>query len=353
MPTKIPTLVKLLLALLVCCPSLCGATVYGKPAHNQRASEKAQLFHFRNGFWMNLHHYIYAQALATSDSVKGPLRSSAEDAIQNAPCKAIPEAQRAAWQKAIDYYRTNYTAKDWLFDDDMRRLNDVMGNSADNHDPPASLPEELRQVLKAAAPVYRAACWTEHHRANQAWIEALQERLALHGRAMVQRLTNIYEAKWPDDMVVDAVTYANWSGAYTYDQHITVGSVNKDYQGDSALEMIFHESSHALDAKVFDELQAEFAAKHSEMPRDLYHVVIFFTAGILAQQELKKTDPGYTPYAYRLGIYKRVPEWGEDEAILQRTWKPYLEGAKPRKEAIAELVQGVCCKEPAHGGSHD
>jgi len=346
MPVNNPSLLKLLLALLVCCPPLYGTTArttYGKANDSKAEHGKTQLFHFRNGFWINLHHYLYAKALATSESVKGRLRSSAEDAIQNAPCQAIPEAQRKDWQAAIDFYRTNYTSKDWLFDNDMRRLNDVMGDAGDSDDPPTSLPPELRQLLKRAAAVYRAACWTGHRRANQEWIATLQKRLEIHGRAMVQRLTDVYEAKWPNDIVVDAVTYANWAGAYTYDQHITVASVNKDYQGDSALEMIFHESSHALDAKLFDDLQAEFAARHAEMPRDLFHVVIFFTAGIVAQQELRKTDLDYIPYAYRLGIYKRDPNWGKDEAVLQRAWRPYLEGRKPRKEAIQELSEGVCC----------
>src|SRR6185312_17101703 len=108
----------MLLALLVCCPSLYGTTS-GKTDHAKTEHAKAALFHFRNGFWINLHHYLYAQALATSDTVKGRLKLSAEDAISNAPCKAIPEAQRAVWEKAFEYYRKNYTAKDWLFDDDM------------------------------------------------------------------------------------------------------------------------------------------------------------------------------------------------------------------------------------------
>jgi len=43
-------------------------------------------------------------------------------------------------------------------------------------------------------------------------------------------------------------------------------------------------------------------------------------------------------------MYKRIPEWAKDEAVLQRTWLPYLEGKKARKEAIAELADGVCCK---------
>lgn len=323
----------ILLAVLLCCPSMYGTTEHGK----------TELFHFRNGFWINLHHYLYAQALTTSDSANGRLRTSAEDAIRNAPCKVIPEAQRAAWQKAIDYYRTNYTGKDWLFDDDMRRLNDTMGDATGSDDPPAGLPYELRQIVRPAAAVYRAACWTEHRRANKAWIAALQKQLKQHGSALAERLTAVYEAKWPD-IVVDAVMYANWAGAYTYDQHITASSVNKDYQQGSALEMIFHESSHTLDTKLFDELQTEFEAKHAKMPRDLFHVVIFFTAGILTQQELRKADPDYVPYAERTGMYKRIPEWANDEAILERTWQPYLEGKKARKGAIAELAEGVCCK---------
>src|SRR5690242_7556101 len=129
MPMKIPTFLTLLLALLVW-----GQGSYATTSHAKRANAHAttEVFHFRNGFWINLHHYLYAQALATSDSVKGRLRSSAEDAIQNAPCQDIPEAQRADWERAIDYYRTNYTAKDWLFDNDMRRLNDVMGDAGDS-----------------------------------------------------------------------------------------------------------------------------------------------------------------------------------------------------------------------------
>ncbi len=322
---------KVLLAILICCPSLHAAP---------------DLFQFRNGFWINLHHYLYAQALATSDSVTGRLRSSAEDAIKNAPCKAMPEKQQEAWQKAVEYYRANYVKSDWLFDDDMRRVNDMMGDAADSDDPPAGLPAELRQALKGAAPVYRAACWQEHKETNAAWIKVLQGKLAQHGDALAKRITDVYEAKWPSDMVVDAVTYANWAGAYTYDQHITVSSANPDYQ-ENSLEMIFHETSHALDTKLFDELQAEFVAKHAEMPRDLYHVVIFFTAGILAQQELQKTYPDYVPYAERTGMYKRVQHWSDYKAALQRTWELFLEGRKSRKEAMAELVDEICCKTPA------
>jgi hypothetical protein len=318
------------------CSKLVLAILLGWPSMHAAQN----LFQFRNGFWINFHHYLYAEALAGSDSARGRLRSSAEDVIRKAPCKAIPDDKRAAWQKAIDYYRANYVQPDWLFVDDMRRLNDTMGDASDSDDPPTGLPAELRQALQRAAPAYRAACWAEHRRANAEWIASLEKKLAQHGPPLAKRLLLVYEAKWPERLVVDAVAYANWAGAYTYRHHITVSSANPDYQDDS-LEMIFHETSHALEGKLFDEVDAEFKRRKAEMPRDFDHALIFFTAGILVKQELAKTDPSYLPYADRLGIYKRVPHWTEYEAALQRTWEPYLEGNKPRKEAIAELVEEV------------
>ena len=53
----------------------------------------------------------------------------------------------------------------------------------------------------------------------------------------------------------------------TYGTHITVDSVNSDYQGDSDLEMVFHESSHALDTKLFDEFADEFKLQNARWPR--------------------------------------------------------------------------------------
>lgn len=222
---SITRLITVLLAILVCCPSLFA---------------ESNLFQFRNGFWINLHHYLYAQALAGAESVRTPrLKSSAADAIRNAPCQAIPTAQQPAWQQAVKFYATNYISKEWLFDDEMQRLNDLLGSAADSDSPPAGLPPELEKVLKTAAPIYRKSCWPAHKQANAEWLRSLQARLAQHGPALAARLTQLYDAKWPA-IVVDVVSYANWAGAYTYDHHITLDSVNPDYQGNSALEMIFH-----------------------------------------------------------------------------------------------------------------
>ena len=302
------------------------------------------LFHFRNGFWINLHHYLYAQALAAGQG-SARTNTSARDALQQAPCDAMPERAGADFQAAVAFYAANYAAKDWLFDADMWRLNDLLGDAGNDAHPPQSLPADVRTTLERAAPGYRAACWPAHQRANEQWIAALRPLLAQHGDAIANRLADIYESRWPHP-VVDVVTYANWSGAYTYDEHITLASVNPDYQGNSALEMIFHESSHALGDRLFDQLRAAFARDKSEMPRNFDHALIFFTAGIVTKQELRAVAPDYVPYGDRLGIFRRVPYWSEDETAFIRYWQPYLEGKTSRQSALDQLAKAICCETP-------
>lgn len=322
----------LLLAIIISAPTI-------------RADE---LIEFRNGFWTNLHHYLYAQALAQTEAAGTRLRSTANRAIQHAPC-TIPASDRAVWDSAVEFYATHYITKDWLFDDEMRQLNDALGQMGDatgeTVQSSGALPEDLRNALIGAANVYRQACWPAHQGANAAWTAAEKDRLAKYGAALARHLERVYDAKWPAHLVADVVIYANWAGAYTYDTHITVDSVNSDYQGDSALEMIFHESSHALDTKLFDEFADAFKLQDAQWPRQFDHALIFYTAGILTKQELARTNPSYVPYGDRLGIFQRVQGWSEDEAAFDRSWKPYLEGKKTREETIRDVVKAVCCKE--------
>ena len=302
-----------------------------------------ELFRFRNGFWINLHHYLYAEALAQPEAGTARTNMSARTAIEHAPCDALAESERPAWQQAVKFYAEHYASRDWLFDDDMRRLNDVMGDAENSHDVPSGTPSDLAEQLRGVAAIYRARCWTAHQRANARWIAALTPRLAEHGQAIATRLAEIYQSAWPRP-VVDVVGYANWSGAYTYDAHITVESANPDYQDDSALEMIFHESSHAFRTRLFDDLEAALEREHQQLPRNFDHVIIFFTAGVVTQNELRGSHPDYIPYADRLGIYRRVPGWSAYEGILQQAWRPYLKGKTSRKAALAAVAHALAQK---------
>jgi hypothetical protein len=60
--------------------------------------------------------------------------------------------------------------------------------------------------------------------------------------------------------------------------------------------------------------------------------MIFFTAG----EAVRRVAPDHTPVADAYGVWGRG--MARLKAVLQETWKPYLDGRGTRDEAIAALV---------------
>lgn len=308
-----------------------------------QGSTSAPLFYLRNGFWINLHHFLYAQALAQSTTANSRWVSSAQDAIKKAPCTPFKSKDAAkTWEDATRFYAMNYAFRDMLRDRDFAHLNDLLGAAGDER-LAADLPAALKNELENVAPVYRQACWENHRKLNQAWIDSLQPLLAAHAASIASRLTKIYETNWPaEPLPVDVVVYANWAGAYTAPPHITVGSADGP-SGSSELETIFHEALHTMDQHMIQDLSAAFARNHSQA-YDLDHVMIFFTAGFVTKRELRESDSNYEPFAYREGMYKRVKYWDQDEAALRKYWQPFLEGKTTRTEALDRVTHAICCE---------
>ena len=314
------------------------------------ACSAADLFQFRNGFWINLHHYLYAEALAQGTNVNPRWQASARAALEHAPCSAFAADEQRDWNEVVKLYEQSFSSRDPLFDQELLAVNRALGSADDRGSAPISISNPLRGQLQRAADAYRAHCWPAHQRANALWIAALGPRLADHGTPIAKRLSEVYGEPWPN-IVVDVVTYSNWAGAYTADHQITVDSLNPDYQGDSALEMIFHEASHTIDDGIIKQLSAAFRKLNSDQPNGFEHALIFFTAGALTQTELRSSDPEYVPYAYRLGIYKRVPFWAEDEQLFQQYWQPYLQGKHSRQAAIESMARAIVGEDTKASGT--
>jgi len=120
-----------------------------------------------------------------------------------------------------------------------------------------------------------------------------------------------------------------------------IEAANPEYQGDMAFEMLFHEASHthAVGGRLFNAILGEAARQRVTAPRDLLHVVIFYTAGELARRVLGRAgDAHYRPYAYRYGVYSNAG-WPplRDAAITD--WQPHLDGAASFEAAVAALVR--------------
>ena len=271
-------------------------------------------FDFHSNFWVNLHHFLYEQAIAKSPE----------------PCDS------ADWQRALDVYRHDIAIHE-LLSHDISGINIALSQVRNTESLKESgIDAELSQILERAAPVYKERWWPEHDRANLAWIAAATPLVAKYETVMKKDLSAAFDTPWPDGPILTDVTeYASWAGAYTVLEptHITISSANGGNAGPAMLETLFHEASHGLIQKVSDALTAELNAQQKLFQRRAFwHAVLFYTAGEIAQRHLD----GYTMYGIKNGVFDRA--WPGALPILEKDWKPYLDGKIHLAGAVHRLV---------------
>lgn len=320
----------------------CGATVLAltvfaaAPGTQGPGTQAPSTFEFHNNFWVNLHHVVRGEARRRATI--GPLRVKPGE---------LSDSERAIWNRALDTY-AELAKRDVVFDETLIRINNTLTvNSSEASLDSRGLPPAVARALTSAAPIYRAHYWAAQRQLNDHWIASLQPRLAQHSAAMAGALERAYHATWPSaPIVVDACAEAGPNGGYTTDgppgtaAHTTIEAANPQYQGDMAFEMLFHEASHArqLGGTFADSLYREARSQNAQVPRDLLHVVIFYTAGELTRRELGMMgDAHYMPFAYRYQVYSGG--WERLRNAVVAHWQPYLDGSVTYDAAIAALVK--------------
>jgi hypothetical protein len=128
--------------------------------------------------------------------------------------------------------------------------------------------------------------------------------------------------------------------------HITISSTDERNQGPAALEVLFHEASHALSGGVRDAIARECRTQSKPIPRDLWHALLFYTTGEVIQRALQAQETPdsasvepYLPYAYRNGLFAR--DWQGYQHLLERYWQPYLDGKTDFDTAVMHLVSAL------------
>lgn len=269
-------------------------------------------FDFHSNFWVNLHHFLYEQAV-----VKSPEQSDSE-----------------AWNHAVEVYRKDIATHE-LLSRDIAGINTALSHVENSETQKGSgLDADLTQILERAAPVYETRWWPEHNRANLAWIIAATPLVVKYETVMKKELSNAYQTPWPVDPIrTDVAEYASWAGAYTVLEptHITISSSGPISQ--AVVEALFHEASHGMIQKISDALTAELDSQKKLFPRRAFwHAVLFYTAGEFAQRNLD----GYTMFGIKNGVLERG--WPGAVPILQKDWKPYLDGEIDLATAVHRLV---------------
>jgi len=311
------------------------------PPTPEQVAVKVPVFEFHSGFWINLHHFLYQQARQPA---------SARDAVS--------KAESEAWSAALDYYSRTLAGSDLLVNRDLvnikNRLAEMEGcadlSGRSRSECASGLRPELVRALERAAPVYRAKWWPQHDRANRAWVAAAAPLIEKYGAVLAERLAEIYQEGWPAERLPVDVSYvANAVGAYTTldPVSITIASGDPRNRGLASLEILFHEASHALAGGVRDAIAKECRARNKPIPRDLWHALLFYTAGEVVRHALEESraagagpaEGEYTPYARREGLYARG--WENYLRLFERHWQPYLDGKLEFDRAVARIVSAL------------
>jgi hypothetical protein len=285
------------------------------------AAQARALFSFHSNSWLNLHHFVRVSARG------GP-----------APV-GLPEEDSRQWAAGVEFYKP-YAARDVLRDEGMVDIKHAL-RGAEGKASLSGIPLDvgLKATLERLMPIYQKHWWTEHDRANRAWIAAVQPLLERHGTALRQAITRVYDTKWPDKPVpVDLSVSAGPTGAYTTGPptHVTISSSERSHQGLAALEILFHEGSHSPVSDLFRRVSKAAAGQKVSVPPQLWHGVLFYTAGELTARELKAQGIEYKEYAGP-DLYTNLCGAGCREKIAQH-WTPRLDGKRSVADSLSALA---------------
>lgn len=255
----------------------------------------------------------------------------------------LPVAERAAWDRAVDYYAEIISPTNrhqFLLRLDFAGVEEEDAGAR-------RFVEIARSFREAAAPVYEECRWSAQDVQNRRWIEERKVQLAAHEQTIAHGLEELYQKPWDGLPIrVDVVETVNWSGANTIylatgGGHIAISSNSN--QGLAALETIFHEASHVLMTQndpVWRALDQAAEALGQPTPEDLWHVVMFYTTGETVRRVLDEAGAsGYTPHLYE--IFERSRDWSRYRDAIETIWPAYMDGERTLSEAAADLIRAT------------
>jgi hypothetical protein len=313
-------------ALLSCSPAL---------AADAAVAEVSQL-RLYSSFWQNLHHYLWVSAWATRPATPRPQAMP----LPKDSAVSMTREEQVVWDNAVAVYEREFASRNLLFDFGMTSIKRGL---VDRDDQLTGAPydNELKSLLLSAAPIYRKYWWAAHDAANRAWIADAAKRATVYAPGIIPRLTALYDVPWFTTPVrVDVVRVSISQGAYTSNNppHIVVASGDASYDGWWSTEMLFHESSHALIQKVEAAIGAALKTSNKQA-NDLWHVVLFYTAGEVTRQQLAKDGIEYKPYLYATGLFDRA--WPRYRAPVEQHVQAYIDGRITLDQMAADLAAAI------------
>jgi hypothetical protein len=280
-------------------------------------------FSFHSNPWLNLHHILWSRG-------------------DGAPLPAdMPESERTAWAAGVEFYAP-YSKRDLIFDDGLIAIKEELRSAEEKASLDGlAIESGAKATLERLMPIYRKHWWPAHDRTNRDWIAAVRPLVARHGAALNQAIARAYDVTMPDNPVsVDVSVRAHPNGAYETGPagvtHVMISSVDTGYRGYAALEMLFHERSHAWGSVLARAIFAAAKEQGVSVPPQLPHAVLFYTAGELTARELKTHGIVYAHFAQG-PIYTNMCGAGCQDKMAAH-WTSHLDGKRSIVESLSALV---------------
>ena len=305
------------------------------------ASRGTKYYEFRNGFWMNLHHTLFREAVVEKMDEQAREKSS----LVPLSSAGLSKEEKETWDRALHFYAVTFARRRLLFDDQLVVFNNLLGDLGNREKLNSTgLPEDFVKCLESAAPVYRNHWWPEHQKANEQFIAEMRPKVEDFGPEVIPQLERSFEMKWQTQPLPIDVTYyvAEVGGAYTTTSpgHTTIASSREDTHGLAGLETLFLEGAHTLTDKMASALRDECERQKTDCD-DLWHATQFYTVGAVVRKVLAgRGTPDYVPYADKFGLYQRG-SWPKFRPALGLVWQAYLDGKSNFDQAIANLVRSI------------
>jgi len=160
--------------------------------------ESTDFFEFHSGFWINLHHFLYQQAILCRQSPANAAGQPGNIVPCSIPTEKLSLTEQHDWDAALDYYSSTLVKRDLLFDEGMWPIKNRLAElemTTELHE--SSLNPELVSALRRAAPVYRSHWWAEQDRMNRYWVKEVMPIVRQLSNALTEQLASAYQTKWP------------------------------------------------------------------------------------------------------------------------------------------------------------
>lgn len=290
-------------------------------------------FEFYSNFWINQHHFLYANA----DSAEG---GNWDDGFTEGELKDLSPTEKDILKEGITFYRDSVILYDLLFNRGLFNLKrKLIDFDQDDSFAIENFSDDLVLHLNRVKPVYKKYFWERHNQSNREIVTRNLEFINRYENQIFERIATLAQQPWKNEKVrVDVTYYANWAGAYTStrpETHVVITSQGLGIEGDW-LELLFHEPSHSIISRS-EYKMAEVISEVSENlglnpPRNLWHSLLFYFSGIAVQEALAKEGIEYELYMVRNDVF------GNHHEVIFKHMPAYINGEATLEEALEGLI---------------